>query len=209
MAILIYLIIIGMLFFFVASPMILKANEKNNKMQEDLADQESRRERISSLPAIRSQIEMVKNQEDRLTILLNSENLINLIERLEKISEETGNNIKIELSEGQDASKKTTQAKKDTDKKEVIIDNLPNDAYIKMNISLKGKYSNFLDFLRKLENFDYHSDVVSIKILNYQESATFSSSNPFRESSASTESVAADNNIILSTLGVIFYLEKK
>lgn len=207
LAIYIYLIIIGMILFFIARPIILKINEKNNRIQENIADQESRKDRISNLPAVRNQIEMVNNQEDKTELLLNDENTVNLIEKLEKISEETGNNIKIELSQENSSSQKANSSKKNSEKKEVITDNLPSDTYIKMNISLKGRYENFLAFLRKLENSDYYSDVISFNITNYQKSLT-SSSNPFKEVSNGADDVV-NNDVVLTSLGVVFYLEKK
>lgn len=209
LAICIYFVIIGLLLFFVSRPMVSKINEKNNKIQEDLTNQEIKKDRISNLPATRNQFEMVNSQASKIEFLLNNGNVVNLIEKLEKISEETGNNIKIELSEDRNDSKKPAQTKKASDKKEIIADNLPSDVYIKMNISLKGGYGNFLDFLRKLENSDYYSDVVSFKITNYQKSEASSNNNPFKENSAGTEENIDNKNNILSTLGVIFYLEKK
>lgn len=203
----VYLISVGAFFFFVARPIILNFDEKNNKIQESIADQESKKDRISNLPAVRNQMEMINSQKDKTEILLNEENTVSLIEKLEKISEETGNNIKIELSQENISSSKNSSSKKNSDKKETISDNLPSNAYIKMNISLKGKYENFLAFLRKLENSDYYSDVISFKITNYQKSLT-SSSNPFKETSNEAEDIVGEN-FILANLEVIFYLEKK
>jgi Tfp pilus assembly protein PilO len=205
LAIAIYLLIIGAASFFIARPMILGIREKNDEIQKNIADQESKKERLGKLPAFKKQFEEIGANEDKINIVLNNGNIVVLIEKLEKISEETGNKIKIDMA-GDQTNKKTQSSSKKDDKS--LANNLPSDSYIIMNITLTGNYENFLDFIRKIENMEYYSDILSIKITKGINDNSSSATSPFIGSDSSGASTGGKDSIS-SVLGVAFYLEKK
>jgi hypothetical protein len=213
LSVIIYFIAFGTAYFFIARPMIARIEDENNKIQEKIIDQEIKKENLSELPAMRDQFEMVNDQNnlEDVSISLNNENIVNLIEKIEKISDETGNKIKIDLPEDKKENKTQSKNKKVSDKDiKTIIESLATDNYIRVNMSLSGSYPNFLSFIKKIENMKYCSDIVSFKISNVEKSSANSSSNPFASNSAGNEIDADENkNNIYSTIETVFYLEDK
>ena len=206
-----YSLVLVAVYFFTVNPLFSQIKNKNIEIQEKVANQESKKEKISKLPAFKSQFEKVKNNEEKIKIGADSNNMVLLLEKIEKISDETGNKVKIEIAEkGVKEKKQSSDSKDDSSKKEKaqITEKLPIDRYMTININLLGNYQNFVDFVRKLENLDYYSDIISIKIS--KESLKSFDSNPFESSgleSARKESEEVKDQIS-SVISVVFYLEK-
>jgi len=202
----IYLVVVGLIGFFVARPMVSAIREKSDQIQQKIALQEGKEEKLKELPSIRSQFEKVKNQEEKINISLNEENVVSLVEKLEKISEETGNKIKMELPENGQYSGKNSKEEKDS-----LAESLPSDKYVKMKISLYGSYSSFLNFLNKVENMEFYSDVISIAVRRASESGPGLSNNPFTgmKNLSNEENSSENKDKINSQLIVVFYLENK
>ena len=206
-----YSLVLVAVYFFTVNPLFSQIKNKNIEIQEKVANQESKKEKISKLPAFKSQVEKVKNNEEKIKIGADSNNMVLLLEKIEKISDETGNKVKIEIAEkGVKEKKQSSDSKDDSSKKEKaqITEKLPIDRYMTININLLGNYQNFVDFVRKLENLDYYSDIISIKIS--KESLKSFDSNPFESSgleSARKESEEVKDQIS-SVISVVFYLEK-
>ncbi|MFH0969063.1 MAG: hypothetical protein V1804_00980 [Patescibacteria group bacterium] len=201
-----YLAILGVLYFFSARPMVSSIEKKNNEIQERIANQEIRKEKITELPSIRKQSEMLGNQEEKLKILLSENNTVNLIEKIEKIADETGNKIKIELPEKQEDTKKASKPKKTGEKEtKPISENLPSDKYTKINITLSGKYQNFISFMKKIENTEYYCDAISFKVSI--DNSGSSKGNPFQDNLSSSDgSITQDKDNISSKIEAVFYL---
>jgi F0F1-type ATP synthase membrane subunit b/b' len=211
LAISIYLILVGLVGFFVARPMVLAIEEKSNQIQQKIAIQERKEEKLKELPLIRSQYEEVRNQEEKMDTPLKNENIVSLVERLEKISEETGNKITMELSENKQDAKKDAAATNSEDEKDALVKDLPSDKYIKMKIVLSGRYGNFLNFINKVENMEYYSDIVSVAIRRESESGPGLEKNPFSgtRNLSNPENKTGDKDNINSQTVVVFYLENK
>lgn len=209
--ILIYLIIIGLVGFFIARPMIQSIKDKSDKIQQKIAMQERRKEKLLELSSMRSQFEEAKKQEEKINISLNEDNVVVLIEKLEKISEETGNKIKMELSGNEKDSKKNNNlAKNSNEEKDNLAEDLPSDKYVKIKIILGGRYGNFLNFLNKIENMEFYSDVVSVAIKRASENGPGLSTNPFAKANTlNIENVPEDKDAIISQIEAVFYLESK
>lgn len=205
----VYFFAIAAIYSFLARPLIRKIEAKNSKIQEIISDQEMKKEKIMQIPALKNQFEMVVKDEERIDIFLSRDNLVGLIEKIEKVSEETGNKIKIELSEEQ-LDKKNTKSKKDAEKGKTSSINLPSDNYIKMKMTLSGDYAGLLNFINKIENADYYSDIISFKITDNLKNSGNSSGNPFSSSTPREEGaviIPAESNI-LSIIEAVFYLKK-
>jgi hypothetical protein len=157
---------------------------------------------------------MIKSDEDKMNVSLNRESAVILIEKLEKVSEETGNEIKIELVEEKVDNKNSGNLKKtDTKEADNLISSLPSDNYIKMRIKLSGEYINLLDFIKKLENMEYYSDIIYIKATKEQEKVSNQApiASPFEgEDLINKEKTSIEEKSkISSILEAVFYLENK
>lgn len=208
----IYLTVVGLIGFFVARPMVLATEEKSTQIQQKIAIQERKEEKLKELPLIRSQYEDVQNQEKKMEVSLSEKNIVSLVERLEKISEETGNKIKMELSEKKQESRRDTSAAKDgEEEKPSLLKDLPGDKYITIKIILSGRYDEFLNFINKIENMEFYADVISIGIRRASETGPGLTNNPFSgaKNLNNPENGTADKNQINSQIEAVFYLEKE
>lgn len=205
-----YLFILGATYFFVANPLLKKIEEKNNLIQEKIATQENNREKISKLPLFKDQFDKIEADEDKIKIGLTSSNVVNLLEKIEEISGETGNKVKLEIMDDSTEKEKTTpKSKKSAAKEEKkIIDKLPIERHIVINIKLAGGYKNLIEFINKIESAEYYSDIISIKV--NKDLLKNSSSNPFEseELENAQKEMREIKNEIYSDLSVAFYLDK-
>ncbi len=198
-----YLLFVAAMTFLAIMPLISEINSRNNGIQEKITDQENRKERLEKIPAIKEQSEKIKGEEEKVNIILTKDNIVDLIKKIEKVSEETNNKVKIEVIE--DFAKKAAAKAKKDDNQKSLADKLGNQEFVAMDINLAGNYQSFIDFVRKIENMEYYSDIISIKMTKEKDKSGDRPANPF--DGIGEEDVASGNNIY-STLEVIFYLKK-
>lgn len=200
--------VLGMTYFFVANPLLKKIEEKNNLIQEKIATQEINREKISKLPLFKDQFDKIEADESKIKIGLTNDRVVNLLEKIEEISGETGNKVKLEIMDTS-AEKTPPKSKKNAAKEEKnIIDKLPVGRHIVINIKLAGSYRNLIEFINKIESAEYYSDIISVKIT--KELNKNSSSNPFESEDLENaqKEMQEVKNEIYTDLSVAFYLEK-
>lgn len=207
LAVITYLTLLFLLFILFVKPLISEIKNKNINIQEKIADSENNQEKISKIPALRDQYELISKEEEKIASLLFRDDVVKLIERIERISEETGNKSSIELAESVVDKKESSKSKKEKENEEKnLISSLSSDKYITMNIKISGEYDNFIDFVRKLENLEYYSDVISIKLSKDLEKKSVE--NPFETDLSGGDGVNTNvKDEISSTISVIFYLE--
>ncbi len=209
-AIITYVIILAALFYFVIKPFAESVNSKIEKVQEKTVNQERQMKKLNELAELKEQFEMIQREKENIQVLISPNNLVALIEEIEKVAEETNNKIIISAEE----KKKTKKSKdsKNDEKKEDLIANLPSDKYLKMNILLSGSYNSIIDFIRKVENIKYWSDIVSINISNKELGFANrrSGSSPFISSRGESddEEKFFEPGDISSILGIVFYLKE-
>lgn len=207
-----YLFSVGAVYFFAVKPLVLKIGEENDRIQGVLADQENRQEKIARIPVFKNQFEKIKSEEDRIKISLTGDTVVDLIKRIENISETTGNEVKIEVAPDQANKKTPVKSKKDDGKSSKdLISGLPGEKYITISITAQGDYENMINFVRKLENMDYYSDIISFKITKTKENAALSSANPFETapSDAEIKNIDLEKNKITTAIIASFYLANK
>jgi hypothetical protein len=224
-----YLLIIWAVFEFAVGPLIGQVSLEADKAQEDILDRENKAKRSEELPKLKGQFEMVEREEGKIKILLTKDKAIDLIKSLEILADKTGNKISIEIDEKTPAviAKKespieiesTNNVGKNTSneadinamksaKVPTILDELPKLNYLKLKIILLGRYNNMVNFMTKLENFDYYSDVISINIDQDEGVRNSSSRDLFgRSSSGSQSGEQTKSDLLKSELMVLFYLE--
>lgn len=206
-----YVLFLVVVYFFIAGPLLSKIENNNNLIKEKIASQENNREKISKLPNLKNQFDKIIANESRIKIGLTSNSVVGLLEKIEEISEETGNKVKIEIADSPviKEKKETSKSKKNVKKEENIIDKLPIDRYIIVNIRLAGNYNNFVNFVRKIETLDYYSDITSI-VMSKEIIKNSSSPNPFAtgELESAQKEMEKIKNEVYSEITVAFYLEK-
>jgi len=213
--------IVGGLFYFVIFPLLGKITETKNAMQENAIKQEIKSQRLNELPKIRQQYTQIDSQQGKLDILLSKEQVVVLIERLEKLAQETNSAITISIKD--DAAQKNGSAaaiKKDSEVA-TLADSLPSKDYLKLTISLVGDYDGIFKFISGLESLEYYGDITGINISHAVESklpigvSPSSNSgilNPFntKSSAGQTGEVLSkqDTNKLNAILDVVFYSKK-
>lgn len=205
-----FILATGAVFYLVAKPLFKAINSKNTKIQETLADQESKKERLEELPRLREQFEMVENEEGKMIELFGEDRAVELIEKMEKTAETTGNKIAIEVPGEKD---KTGRPKAKVSKEESELHTkLPGKDYLEMIVKLEGDYNQLLNFLEKIEEAELYSDVISLEISAKQEAPSGSSElgvvYPASGSKAGQERAVAGEPALASAIGIVFYVKK-
>lgn len=159
-----YSAILLLFFYFAVGPLIESIKKNSDEIQKVKIDREINQEKISKLPEMKSGYAAYEQEKSNLDVILDQNNSVDFIKKVELLAEETGNNISLSIADNPDPSKNAKDAKTGKKNPENIIDNLPSDKYISMKMTLEGNYESFIRFLYKLENLDYHVNVISFDL---------------------------------------------
>ena len=164
-------------------------------------------------------MEIVRQEEGKLNVFFKQENALSLIQKIEELAIETGNDVSIEITAensnpGKDAAKKASK------EKDTVVTDLPGKDFLTMKLSLKGDFNSTMKFVRRVENMDYFSDIISLKISRdstREESVTPTTPSIFqrvdnqgeKEETVSGESEEKKyENPLKVIMEVVFYIEK-
>ncbi|EKE18962.1 MAG: hypothetical protein ACD_9C00184G0001 [uncultured bacterium] len=193
-----------------------RINTIKDQIQEEEMKQEVVRRQISELPKIQSQYETLKTG-DLSDVLLDKEKAVILIEKLEKIAENTGNSIVIKVEESVVETKKTSSKNKPV-AEATIFDDLPSSDYLRLKITLTGEYDSVVNFIKAIESFEYYCDIVGIQISKNDEESriysvntgTIGSMNPFSPREVDViKKIQTPNNSLSASLETVFYIKQK
>lgn len=209
-AVAVFILAIGAVFYFAVKPLLGAISSKSTKIQEMIASQESKKKRLEELPGLREQFEMVENEEGKMIELFGEDRAVELIEKVERIADATGNKIAIEVPGEKD---KTGRVKTEASKEESELRaKLPGKDYLEMTIKLEGNYDQLLNFLGKLEEAGLYSDVISLDVAVKQETPGKSSDSgavsPVSGGEAGQEQASVGEPVLNSAIGTIFYIKK-
>lgn len=157
-----YLIALGGVYYFVAAPLIDRAKSKRAEIEQSVAVQDGQMRRLTQLPKLREDFEMINNEAQKIAPFITKDTTVTFVERIEKIAEETGNQIKIEEASEVSAIP-PKKIRKGVDDKG-IAGILAQRNYLKFRITLTGSYVDFFRFLVRLENIPYHLDVIGLQL---------------------------------------------
>jgi len=208
---LLYFIIITGVFFFAIKPIIGEINSKTNKIQEILVNRENKEKRSKERPKLEEQYEMVLTEESKLTSLLEEDKAVDLIEKIEKLAQESGNEIIIEVKDGE-KDILSNSSKKSGEEERSLRTDLPSSDYIEMNIKLEGNYNNLVRFVEKIETMEFYADIISFDISVKKDTSPGqpkTSSSPFSSSDTTGEEDKPEVNLINSVIGIVFYFKKQ
>lgn len=219
LTVLAYVGIVSVLVFFVILPLLDRIDRINDQMQEENARHESIENQIKDLPKIQKQYEDLQNNQDLSAVLFEKNEAVQLIERLEKLAEETGNIIDMSIQDtapvAVDNKKTSSKTKNETEKS--LLEDLPNSNYLPIKIIISGDYNSIYKFTKSLELFEYYSDTISIQIIQSEKtkneksssSLSFDAQNPFSaENSEESVEDKARELPLTATLETVFYTRK-
>jgi len=200
-----YALLLAALSFFIIKPLLSGIREKSDAIEKVKIDNQISQERIAKLPEM-GEMRAVFNQEKKnLNVVLEQNNSVDFIKRLELLAQETGNIISLKIDDVSTAAKDgaSSKAKKPKKDDESIVSGLPSDKYLFIEITLEGKYENFIQFLYKLENFDYYVNVLSLSLVKEEvdQSAAGSGVNLKKAENIQLE------NVLVSTLSIAVYIK--
>lgn len=208
---------LGALIFFAIKPLLEKIELNANKTQEIIAGQEIKKKRLGEVPGLKQQFELVKKEEGKLTALITEDRAVELIEKMEKLADSTGNKIAIEVQNNV-ANKPSGTQSKASEKEGSLRADLPGSDYLEMKIKLEGNYNNLANFIEKLETIEYYCDIVSLEITPSEEKfsgrsetqSIFSAAGYLQEINAPDQEINAAKEAKLTTFAsIVFYLEKQ
>lgn len=170
----------GLLGWFGIMPFQRFIIEKADGIQEYYTTRESREQQMRRLPELQGQFESIQADEPILAILLSEDKVVDFVKTLEQLAEETKVQITIR-SNGSTAieDKKTVKApaKKSTapvtdgaaPEKEAkavpsLIETLPMDRYLHVNVIVEGEYREIVTFLHKMETLPLGLDVIGVSM---------------------------------------------
>ncbi|OGI17310.1 MAG: hypothetical protein A2Z52_02905 [Candidatus Moranbacteria bacterium RBG_19FT_COMBO_42_6] len=200
-SIVLYLLLMAALFLFIGKPLLSEIQEKSDEIQKIKIDNQLSQERIAKLPEMRELHETFDQEKNNLTVALDQDNSVDFIKKLELLAQETGNKISLKIDDNSAVLKsdKTSKTKKEKGGSGDIASSLPSDKYLSMEITLEGKYENFLTFLYKLENLDYYVNVLSLSLIKM-------TPEPFNRDGTSPEDEAVpEESVLISSIRIIVY----
>lgn len=202
-----YVCLIVSLVYFVILPILSSINIIRDQIQENALKQEGARKKLSDLPGIQQQYDIIEKDDELANVLLDKDKAVVLIERLEKLAEDSENKITITV---QDASTQNTSTPVKLSPADTLIAALPSSDYLKLKITLNGDYNSIVKFVDMLEKFEYYGDITAIQIdadNQLDESSGQSILDPF--SGNSTKSIAQKKGGVVASLDIVFYTKKK
>jgi hypothetical protein len=105
-----------------------------------------------------------EQEKNNLEVVLDQNNSVDFIKKMELLAEETGNKISLSIEDNSNVSKNAKSTETEKNDAEDIKDGLPSNKYLLMKVSLEGTYDNFVRFLYRLENLEYYINVLSLNM---------------------------------------------
>lgn len=204
------LIGLGIVFFLII-PQKKSIEYRVDEIQKMIARHEDKIKKISEIDRMRQQYKLIEGSAKDIGVIFSSDKVVEVIEKIEKMAEETGNKISIEIDEIKKDEKKSTDNKKQNNVLQPAVEN-----YITMRIKLEGSFRNLVEFVNKVEKFDYYADIFSLQTtIEKPISVNYSGSyiSPFvggvavpKEKEIERLTNEQGERIIYSTLNVLFYM---
>src|SRR3990167_6922313 len=178
-----FFVVLILVYIFIVRPLAAKIGENKEKIKE--------KEEIYR-----------KNEDYVKNVLARQDQVVELVEELEKLAKDTGNEIKIEINE--EKKEKDKKAKKDEESIK-----LPSENYLQMKILVYGKYRDIFNFIKKLENINFWNDIISLNITK-RETSQFSRPDNvsiFENPGGINPSNEQASKNVTAVMEAVFYLE--
>lgn len=210
----VFLAIVTALLYFVVLPMRQNVFDSADNLKKNKVDNEMDAARVSKIPEMEKVHAVIAEKKNNLNVVLENNSELLLIEELESLAGESGNEIslQVEAVSSDDATKKvpakTAKDKKDAGEKIEVFD-IPR---LIAHISLSGRYEQMLDFLNKLENMNYTASVVALdlkkEVAKEDKIAVADGvSNIGGSGVPQVKAIAVEKEILKSNIDVVVYLK--
>lgn len=215
-----FLSVIVICIYLVIIPLLKRITSVKDEMESVAISQNFRREKLNELSEISRRYAEISEQQKKIDILLNKDQTISLLGKLERLAQETKSGITISIL-ANPRQAVADNAKTAVKKEATLIDSLPSRDYLEMKISLVGDYNGLMKFVGSLENLEYYSDIIGISITHAFDVTAGSKNgadkkgnvlNPFdKQASTANSAVPAslkNGRELDMTLDVVFYSER-
>lgn len=227
----------GLLVWFGIIPFRGFVIEKADSIQEYYATRENRTEQMKKLPDLQSQFENIQMEEGVLAILLSEDRVVDFVQTLERLAVENNVHVVIQSKTGtvieEKVKPKTTKktgasevAETETPEKKgktplTILESVPIDRYLHVEVVVKGEYKTIANFLHKMETLPLALDVIGmtmkVRDVEDQKVMTDPGRNPFLvlgDSGVSTEVKSEEEQALAipgtleASFDTVVYLDK-
>lgn len=203
-----YLIVSVLLVFFVIIPTVGSIKKNSLAIQKAEADKEIFDKRIGKLDQIEEEFNEYAAKRENVGKLLEDGGEVDFIKMMEYLADETGNSIKMEISEQPEGGKdKSASKKKDADEGGVIEKSFSKEKVLVFKVGLSGNYEGLIRFLRKMEDMEYYSVISSIDVKKKSEESENRTvrASVFSFSGNNQESAVVKKEILETAMDLIVY----
>lgn len=203
------LILVALASYLFIIPLVKRVIAQSDEIQKEIINDEIYRTGLEKIPQVEKEYNDFAEKKYAVEVILNSDDEVGFIEKLEGLARETGNDI--ELKAGNihyreddpraDSKEKAALAKKKEEDK-TMEEKLSYGQYFSMRINLKGDYSGLVNFINKLENSNYYINITSLSLKKEKESEL---KNSPLSSGTDENSQSSGKEIISSSINAIIY----
>ena len=154
-------------------PAIKRLNRDVDAVQITLLETEVANKKLKKIPTLKNNFDQVVKYGKKTNVLFSKNEIVNLVKSLEKIAGETDNQIEVRVLNEQNKNtikrikNRVIDSKTNDDKngkREDFLKNVKPNDYFEIEITLKGDYQSFLQFIYKLERMQYYNTVTSFDL---------------------------------------------
>ncbi|MFZ2192758.1 MAG: hypothetical protein WAV31_00755 [Candidatus Moraniibacteriota bacterium] len=207
------------LFYFVTTLLFKNIQSRADKIQEKIIDNSLEKQKIEKIPQMEEINAEFEKNKDAINSILNVSENVGFIEYIEKLAENTGNEITIEMIDSNGNTKVNTKvsskslSSKGKEVEKSLEEKLTYRNYFSMQINLTGDYPKLLNFVHKLENSQNYVNIIALNVKKDLEDKAESLGDELKvgdifrvpKNSNQDESSQKDNFVLKSSLTVIVY----
>ncbi|MFZ2187179.1 MAG: hypothetical protein WAV46_00925 [Candidatus Moraniibacteriota bacterium] len=192
---LVLFVAIGGIILFAILPINQSLDAKMRGIQEFYADQENQKKQVSRLPELKDQYTVIVENEPVLHILITEDQIVDFIKTLEGLADDMdvqmtitskdngriieSKKIPVKAVSVTDDDTNASASTASTKPQAVnIVDDVPFNRYLRLNIKAEGQYADIVAFLRKIETLPIGLDVVGVEIKTIDVSANKNAAPP-------------------------------
>ena len=214
-----YALVAAALVYFLVIPLVAGIRSKSDDIQEKMIDSQINQSRLSNIPQMEKDYAAFQDKKDLFNVVLNANDEVSFIKKLESLAQETGNAITLQVDNTNQKPAVATNVKK---KDLGIKDSLSYSNYVSMQINLTGNYAGLVNFMHKLENDDHYVNIISMDLSKTTQTeegnapaqtqssgfGVFAPSDGNGNPSPAPKAVETDKDILKSVLNVVVYIKK-
>lgn len=200
-----YVIFIVVFIYCYLSPGIAKIEDQAKKIQEKILDKKILENRLSQLSDMEAKSQNFNQNKENLGKIVTDSEEVEFIKYIENLAQETGNEVNIVVPENQYNDEKAKKASKVFQENggDIIAD-LSSKKFIILEVSLAGDFQQAFNFIEKIENSSYYSNVISFN-MEKVESSQENRSNSIFSPTFSKSSYASAKTYLKTVINLVVY----